>query len=76
MKTQQSAVLSYFAVVPKSRLLGIPITATAQDIHHGQYLQPHTIPHGPNDSPPHPLNKKNPAHYIIEVFWYHMTNWL
>jgi hypothetical protein len=49
-------------VVPKSLLLGIPITATAQDIHHAQYLQPHIkTPHGPNDTP---FQLKNPAHII------------
>jgi len=53
----KSAVLSYYAVVPKSLLHGIPITATAQDLHHAQYLQPHKIIHGPNDS--NPPNKKN-----------------
>ena len=41
-------------LVPKSLLHGIPITATAQDLHHAQYLQPYNIPHGANDSPPTP----------------------
>ena len=48
-------------LVPKSLLRGIPITATAQDLHHPQYLQPHKTPHRPNDGP-HP---KNPAYYHI-----------
>jgi hypothetical protein len=41
-------------LVPKSLSHGIPITATAQDLHHAQYLQLHSIPHRPNDSPPPP----------------------
>jgi len=48
--------------VPNSLLHGIPITATAQDLHHAQYLQPHKIRHGPNDCP-HPP-KKNSTHHI------------
>jgi hypothetical protein len=55
--TQNSVVLSYFAVVPKSLLHGIPVTATAQYFHLAQYLQPHKIPHEPYDSPP-PLTQK------------------
>ena len=59
----------------KPLLHSIPITATAQDLHHPQYLQHHKIPHGPNDSLPlPPAAKKNPTH-IIWLFWYHMTNW-
>ena len=58
-------------LVPKSLLHGIPITATAQNLHHAQYLQPHT---DQTIAPP-PPKKKNPAHYIIQLFWYHMTNW-
>ena len=43
--------------VPKSLLHIIPITATAQDLHHAQYLQPYKLWHGPNDGPPHPPKK-------------------
>jgi len=49
--------LKSLLLVPKSLLHGIPITVTAQDLHHAQYLQPHNIPHGPNDSPPPPNTK-------------------
>ena len=50
--------------VPKSLLHSIPITATAQGLHHAQYLQLHKISHGPNDSH-NPPTKQIPAHYII-----------
>jgi len=63
--TQKSALLSYFVVVPKSLLHGIPITATAQDHHLAQYLRPHKIPHGPNDSPPPQPKKSSTLHIAI-----------
>ena len=44
-------------LVPKSLLHGIPITATAQDLHHPQYLQSHKTSPGPYGSP-HPPPKK------------------
>ena len=50
-------------LVPKLLLHGTPITATAHDIHHAQYLQPHKIPHGPNDRPP-PKKKSSTLHHI------------
>ena len=49
-------------LVPKSLLHGIPITATAQDLYNAQYLQPHKIPHGPNDN-----QKKNPHYHHIAI---------
>jgi hypothetical protein len=53
-------------LVPKSLLHGIPNTATAQDLHHAQYLQLHNIPHGPNDSPqPHPQKTSTPHIAIL-----------
>ena len=53
-------------LVPKSLLHGIPITATAQDLYNAQYLQPHKIPHRPNDKPPLKQNKKKSStlHHI------------
>jgi len=37
------------------------MSATAQGLHHAQYLHLHNIPHGPNYSP---QPSKNPAHNI------------
>ena len=51
-------------LVPKLLLHGIQFTATAQDLHHAQYLQHHNISHGPNDSPPPPKKKINKLHHI------------
>ena len=61
--TRPPQLVPILLLVPKSLLHGIPITATAQELHHAQYLQPHKISHGPNDSPP-PKSKKIPAHHI------------
>ncbi len=52
MTTRAPQLLLILLLVPKLLLHGIPITATAQDLHHAQYLQPHKIRYGPNDSPP------------------------
>jgi hypothetical protein len=51
-------------VVPKSLLLGIPITATAQDIHHAQNLQPHKKTHMDQTIPPPFSIKKSSTHHI------------
>jgi len=53
-------------LVPKSLLHGIPITATAQDLHHAQYLEHHKIPHEANDSPP-PIQKKTSTLHHIAI---------
>jgi len=51
-------------LVPKSLLHGIPITTTAHDLHHAQYLQLHNIPHEPNNRPPSPKKKSSKVHHI------------
>ena len=53
-------------LVPKSLLHGIPITTTALDLYHAQYLQPHDIPHETAAAAPPPPKKKNSSklHHI------------
>ena len=64
--THPPQLLPILLLVPKSLLHGIPITATALDIHCAQYLQPHKIPHGPNNRPP-PKKKSSTYHVAILV---------
>ena len=62
----RSPISSDFVTGTKIAITRIPITATVQDLHQPQYLQPYKIPNGPTDSPP-PHPKKNPAHYHIAI---------
>jgi len=39
--------------------------------HHAQYLQPHNIPHAPNDSPPLPQKKE----HITSFSYFGTTRW-
>jgi len=51
-------------LVPKSLLHGTPITATAQDLHLAQYLQPHTGKKTMPRPPPHPPKKSSKLYHI------------
>jgi len=48
-------------LVPKSLLRGVPITATAQDLHHAQYLQPQKSHPDQTISPP---KKSSTLHHV------------
>jgi len=63
LTTRPPQLVPILLLVPTLPLHGIPNTATAQDLHHAQYLQLHNIPHGPNDGPP----PKKPHHIAILV---------
>ena len=65
--TRPTQLVPILLLVPKSLLHGIPITATAQDLHNAQYLQPHKIPNRPNDSPPYTHTNSTLHHIAILV---------
>jgi len=56
--TRPPQLVPILLLVPKLLLHGIPITATAYDIHNAQNLQPPKIQHQPNYRPPPPPQKK------------------
>ena len=62
--TRPSQLVLILLLVPKSLLHGIPITATAQDLHHVQYLQPPKSQTDQTVDPPSPPKKISTLHHI------------